>query len=113
MNLLNSKSGRIFLVTILYLTEGAPIGFIWWAMPTLLRQQNVAIDSITSLTAILILPWIFKFVWAPLVDSLRNEKRGYRFWIFSSQLFMGLALVPLIFIDPQNNFFTWGLTFFF
>ena len=112
MNLLDSKLGRIFLVSILYLTEGAPIGFIWWAMPTLLRQQNVAIDSITSLTAILILPWIFKFVWAPLVDSLRNEKRGYRFWIFTSQLFMGLALVPLIFIAPQNNFFIWGLFLF-
>jgi PAT family beta-lactamase induction signal transducer AmpG len=112
MNLLDSKLGRIFLVSILYLTEGAPIGFIWWAMPTLLRQQNVAIDSITSLTAILILPWIFKFVWAPIVDSLRNERRGYRFWIFISQLFMGLALVPLIFIAPQNNFFVWGLFLF-
>ena len=112
MNLLNSKSGRIFLVTILYLTEGAPIGFIWWAMPTLLRQQNVAIESITSLTAILILPWIFKFVWAPLVDSLRNENQGYKFWIFISQFFMGLALVPLIFISPENNFFIWGLFLF-
>jgi len=81
-------------------------------MPTLLRQQNVAIESITSLTAILILPWIFKFVWAPLVDSLRNEKRGYKFWIIISQFFMGLALVPLIFIDPQNNFFIWGLFLF-
>jgi len=112
MNLLESKSGRIFLVTILYLTEGAPIGFIWWAMPTLLRQQNVAIESITSLTAILILPWIFKFVWAPLVDSLRNEKRGYKFWIFISQFLMGLSLVPLIFISPQNNFSVWGLFLF-
>ena len=112
MNLLSSKSGRIFLVTILYLTEGAPIGFIWWAMPTLLRQQNVEIELITSLTAILILPWIFKFIWAPLVDSFRNEKRGYKFWIFISQLFMGAALIPLIFIEPQNNFFIWGLFLF-
>lgn len=112
MNLLQSKSGRIFLVTILYLTEGAPIGFIWWAMPTLLRQQNVAIESITSLTAILILPWIFKFIWAPLVDSFRSEKRGYKFWILISQLFMGAALIPLIFISPQNNFFIWGLFLF-
>ena len=112
MNLLESKTGRIFLVTTLYLTEGAPIGFIWWAMPTLLRQQNVAIESITSLTAILILPWIFKFVWAPLVDSLRNENRGYKFWIFISQFFMGLAFVPLIFISPKNNFFIWGLFLF-
>jgi MFS family permease len=109
MNLLNSKSGRIFLVTVFYLTEGAPIGFIWWAMPTLLRQENVPIESITSLTALLILPWIFKFVWAPLIDSLRNEKRGYKFWIFISQSFMGLSLVPLIFIPVQENLFIWGM----
>ncbi len=109
MSLLNSKSGRIFLVTVLYLTEGAPIGFIWWAMPTLLRQENVPIESITSLTALLILPWIFKFIWAPLIDSLRNEKRGYKFWIFISQSFMGLSLVPLIFIPVQDNLFIWGM----
>ena len=112
MNLLSSKTGRIFLVTAFYLTEGAPIGFIWWAMPTLLRKENVAIDSITSLIAILVLPWIFKFIWAPLIDSLRNEKRGYKFWIFISQLSMGVALLPLIFIPPQNNFFLWGLFLF-
>ena len=112
MNLLTSKTGRIFLVTALYFTEGAPIGFIWWAMPTLLRRENVAINSITSLIAILVLPWIFKFLWAPLIDSLRNEKRGYKFWIFVSQSLMGLALLPLIFIPPQNNFFIWGIFLF-
>jgi len=109
MNLLESKSGRIFLVTVFYLTEGAPIGFIWWAMPTLLRQENIPIESITSLTALLILPWIFKFVWAPLVDSFRNEKRSYKFWIFISQSFMGLSLVPLIFIPVQDNLLIWGM----
>ena len=112
MNLLSSKTGRIFLVTAFYLTEGAPIGFIWWAMPTLLRKENIAIESITSLIAILVLPWIFKFVWAPLIDSLRNEKRGYKFWIFISQFLMGAALIPLIFIPPQNNFFIWGMFLF-
>ena len=109
MNLLSTKTGRTTLVTLLYLTEGAPIGFIWWAMPTLLRKQNVAIESITSLVALLVFPWIFKFVWAPLIDSLRNEKRGYRFWIFVSQSVMGMALLPLIFIPPQDNFFVWGV----
>jgi len=109
MNLLESKSGRIFLVTVFYLTEGAPIGFIWWAMPTLLRQENIPIESITSLTALLILPWIFKFVWAPLIDSFRNEKRGYKFWIFISQSFMGLSLVPLIFIPVPDNLLIWGM----
>ena len=91
MNLLSSKPGRLFLVTVLYFTEGAPIGFIWWAMPTLLRRENVAIASITSLTAILVIPWIFKFLWAPIIDSLRNVKRGYKFWIFVSQSLMATA----------------------
>ena len=50
MNLLDSKTGRSILATALYLTEGAPIGFIWWAMPTLLRREGIEIDSITSLT---------------------------------------------------------------
>jgi PAT family beta-lactamase induction signal transducer AmpG len=109
MNLLDTKSGRSILATALYLTEGAPIGFIWWAMPTLLRSKGVAVDLIASLVAILVFPWIFKFLWAPLIDSLRSEKRGYKFWIIISQIFMGLFLVPLIFIQPQNNFFLWGL----
>ena len=108
MNLLDSKTGRSILAAALYLTEGAPIGFIWWAMPTLLRREGIEIDSITSLTAILVFPWVFKFLWAPLIDSLRSEKRGYKFWIFISQAFMGLALLPLIFIQPQNNIFLWG-----
>jgi MFS transporter, PAT family, beta-lactamase induction signal transducer AmpG len=108
MNLLNTGRGRLFLVMMLYFVEGAPIGFIWWAMPALLRIENIAVDSIASLTALLVLPWIFKFLWAPLIDSLRNEKRGYKFWILVSQSLMGLALIPLLFIQPAENYFLWG-----
>lgn len=95
---------RNILFTFLYLSEGAPIGFIWWALPTLLRKQNIPIEDITSLTAILVLPWTFKFLWAPLVDTLRNKNWGYKNWIISSQILMGITLIPLIFIEPQNNF---------
>ena len=108
MNLLDSKAGRLTVATTLYFTEGAPIGFIWWALPTILRKQGLEIDLITSLTAVLILPWIFKFLWAPLIDSVRNEKRGYKFWILLSQTTMGIFLLPLVFIEPQNNFLIWG-----
>ena len=112
MNLLGTKSGRSILVTALYFAEGAPIGFIWWAMPTLLRSRGIEISLITSLAAILVFPWVFKFLWAPLIDSMRNEKRGYKFWILLSQTFMGLVLLPLIFIQPQNDFFLWGVLLF-
>lgn len=112
MNLLESKNGRSFLATALYFSEGAPIGFIWWALPTLLRKENIPIEQITSLTALLVLPWVFKFLWAPLVDSLRNERFGFKSWIIGSQIMMGLALIPLAFINPANNFLQWGMFLF-
>ena len=35
-----SSRGRLALFTLLYASEGAPIGFIWWSLPTLLRERG-------------------------------------------------------------------------
>lgn len=91
----------------LYFSEGAPIGFVWWALPTLLRNEGVALERITALTAALTLPWALKFIWAPLVDIGRGPRWGFRQWAMSAQLGMGLALLPLCFIDPVNAFGWW------
>ena len=48
MNLLQHNSTRTALFTLLYFSEGAPIGLIWWALPTLLRTQDVAVEKITG-----------------------------------------------------------------
>lgn len=100
---------RIAIFTLLYASEGAPIGFIWWALPTLLRSADVPIDRITSLTAVLLLPWMLKFLWAPVLDLLRGPHWGYRAWIISMQAVMGVALVPLIGLDPVADFDWWRL----
>ena len=71
MNFLATPVGRRILFAACYLSEGAPIGFLWLALPTRLRVSGVPIEQITWLTAVLVLPWTFKFVWAPLVDILR------------------------------------------
>jgi len=68
-DLLATPLGRRVLFTLLYLSEGAPIGFIWWAMPTRLRAAGVSVEEITWLTAILVLPWTFKWLWAPVIDA--------------------------------------------
>ena len=99
--------GRILLFAILYASEGAPIGFIWWALPTLLRSADVPVDRITSLTAVVLLPWVFKFLWAPLLDLLRGPRWGYRAWVISMQTLMAAALLPLIWIDPVGGFNWW------
>jgi len=92
---------------VLYFSEGAPIGFLWWAMPTLLRTEGVAVERITALTAALVLPWTLKFLWAPLIDALRGPRWGFRHWAGAAQIGMGLALVPLCFIDPGETFAWW------
>lgn len=107
--LLESARGRTAVFTVLYASEGAPIGFIWWALPTLLRSADVPVSQITSLTAVLLVPWVLKFLWAPLLDVLRGPQWGYRAWIVLAQLCMAVTLVPLIWLDPVAHFETWRL----
>ncbi len=89
----------------LYLSEGAPIGYLWLALPTRLRAQGVPLEQITWLAAILVLPWTFKFVWAPLIDLLRFSAWGFKHWIFVAQTLMGLTLLPFFWLDPVKDFY--------
>ena len=107
VDLLKSKAGRATLATALYFSEGAPIGFIWWALPVLLRRAGVDLITISSLVALLVLPWMLKFLWAPLVDVFRGPRWGFKHWIVSSQLVMAAALVPLLFLSPAESAGTW------
>ncbi len=94
---------RRFIFALLYFSEGCPIGFIWWAVPTWLRTEGLDLGTITALTAMLVLPWTLKFLWAPLIDGCRSHRWGYRAWIVSLQLLMGLALVPLLALSPAES----------
>lgn len=69
--------------------------------------MKIDVENITSITALLVLPWVFKFLWAPLVDTLRNKRFGFKAWIFFSQLIMATALVPLVFVSPVENLSVW------
>jgi PAT family beta-lactamase induction signal transducer AmpG len=109
LRLLDTPRGRTAVFAVLYASEGAPIGFIWWALPTLLRSADVPVSQITSLTAVLLLPWVLKFLWAPVLDILRGPRWGYRAWIVTAQLIMAGALVPLTWLDPVTQFDTWRL----
>lgn len=104
MNLLASRSGRRLLFTALYFSEGAPIGYIWWAMPTRLSDAGIPSGEIAKFMSLLVLPWALKFLWAPLVDSLRTPRWGRRAWIVAAQIAMGVSLLPFIglALTPEN-----------
>ena len=69
-----------------------------------MKAAELPLDRITWLLALLILPWTFKFVWAPVVDALRNRYWGYRNWILVTQSVMVAALIPLLLLDLIESF---------
>ncbi len=104
MDFLATPGRRKVLFGLLYFSEGAPIGFIWLGMPTRLRAAEVPLDKIAWLMAALILPWTFKFLWAPLIDLLRKPGWGFKQWIMTSQGLMAAALLPLLWLDIPTQF---------
>jgi len=95
---------RRLLFAALYFSEGAPIGWLWWTLPSQLRRAGIAVDDITALTAALALPWALKFVWAPLVDIVQTRWFGLRGWLVAAQLGMVATLLPMLTLDPVAHF---------
>lgn len=103
MNLLEHRRARRVLFALLYFSEGAPIGFVWWALPTILREAGTSIENITALTALLTLVWGLKLLWAPLVDVVRGPRWTLRAWIVTSQIAMVATILSLLWIDPAQS----------
>lgn len=97
--LLASPRSRRVLFAALYFSEGAPIGFIWWALPTRLASGGMAPDAVAMIVAAVAWPWALKFLWAPLVDVVRGPRFGLREWILATQIVMGATLLPLAAVD--------------
>lgn len=110
MNLLDSRAGRRVLFTALYASEGAPMGYIWWALPVKLTVAGLTPGQAAAFTAPLVLPWSLKFLWAPLIDTLQSPAWGLRAWIVASQTAMGLLLLPAFWLSiGQHSHILWWL----
>ncbi|MDP2323175.1 MAG: MFS transporter [Gammaproteobacteria bacterium] len=103
MTLLETPAGRRWFFAVLYATEGAPMGFIWWALPTLLARQGVAVEAITTMTAAATLPWVLKFLAGPVVDASLLRGARLRTWILTSQSAMVVSLAAVAWIDWPNE----------
>jgi MFS family permease len=92
-----------WVLLTLYLTQGLPHGFFSQALPTLLRQQGMSLEAI-GLMSLVALPWVLKFLWAPLLDHYQPLKRltGGRIdghirktWIISANTVAALVLIAI------------------
>jgi len=99
-----TPAGRRWLFGILYLSEGAPIGFIWWALPAILTDRGLDLVAVTKLASLLTIPWVCKFLIGPLIDAGCRRGQSLRSWITICQLCMGFALLPLSFLDWSSQY---------
>jgi len=83
-----------FLFTILILPMGVSSGYVSVTLGYLLSQAGVSVDKIAALVAATLLPHIFKFLWAPLVDTTLSFKRWY--WMASIISSIGIIATGIL-----------------
>lgn len=85
----------LVLVGCLYLTQGLPVGLAFEAFPVLLRKAGASLDLI-ALVPMSALPWVLKFLWAPIVENNWHSDTGRRrSWILPMQFFMAIILLAM------------------
>ncbi len=85
-----------FLLTILILPMGVSTGFVSVTLGYLLSNAGVSVEKIAALIATTFLPHIFKFIWAPLIDTTLSFKKWYVISsIIASIGIIGLGILPL------------------
>ena len=76
------------------------------SLPSYLSDVYKISDSdIGSLKAIILVPWSFKLIWAPVMDTFTIRSMGRRRpWIIGSELVMALTLLGFIgIVDPSQE----------
>lgn len=87
----------------LYIAQSIPMSFFSTVVPVIMRQESYSLESI-GLLQLIKLPWILKFLWAPLVDNKVTNKRQLRRWIIASELFYAMVVLSIGFFQLETNF---------
>lgn len=99
------EAGRLRLFVVLgglYLAQAIPSYLFAAALPPILRQAGVSRTAI-GLFALLFVPLVIKFLWAPQVDRIRPLAIGHRAgWVFLTQAGIIALIVALAFVSPGD-----------
>jgi len=96
----DKRAHRVITFCALYFAQGIPWGFMLLTLPSYLIDkygEHFGDDQIGELKAIILIPWSFKLIWAPLMDSVTIRSMGRRRpWIIGAELMMALTLLGMI-----------------
>lgn len=108
------ETGRLRLFVVLgglYLAQAIPSYLFAAALPPILRQQGVSRTAI-GMFALLFVPLVIKFLWAPQVDRVRPLAIGHRAgWVFITQAGIIVLIVALAFVPPSAIHLILGIGF--
>ena len=79
---------------------GVSSGYVTVTLGYLLSQAGVPVEKIAALVAASLLPHIFKFLWAPLVDSTLTYKRWYK--LSNVVSFLGIVAIAIVPFTEAN-----------
>jgi PAT family beta-lactamase induction signal transducer AmpG len=96
-NLPVSRLGKLAPLGALYFAQGLPFGVQTTALPLMLRERGASLQAV-GFAGLLVLPWIGKAFWAPLVDRYGSARFGRRkSWIVPMQLGLAACAVAAAF----------------
>jgi MFS family permease len=89
----------------LYLAQSIPMSFFSTVVPVIMRQEDYSLTSI-GLIQLIKIPWILKFLWAPIVDHTSPSRKHYRRWILGSEVFYAMVIILISFFNLSSDFTT-------
>ena len=97
MALSDNRGHRLLMLCAMYVAQGIPWGFMTIALISYLADRGLGDGEAGKLTAIVLVPWTFKLIWGPLIDSVTIRSMGRRRpWILGAEFLMALSLLGLL-----------------
>lgn len=94
---------RMMIVLLLGFASGLPLGLTATTLQAWFTVENVDIVTIGFL-GLVGQPYVYKFLWSPLVDKVRPNFLGHRRgWMISTQLALMALLVLISFFSPSET----------
>lgn len=100
----------VFIFFFLGLSCGLPYSLIGYSLSLWLADSNISL-SVIGFFALVLLPYNFKFLWAPFIDKIKipilSQKIGAKkTWLILFQIGLILSVFGLSFISPDKNSWT-------
>ena len=71
-------NAKAITLCALYTAQGIPSGFISYTLIAYLAEQGFSAAEIGNMLFWVYLPWVFKFLWGPFVDTYHYLPMGRR-----------------------------------